>query len=169
MANQILDERDQQFILYEMLEAETLCEHEKYADFSRDMFDMILTEAQKFATEEILPTLADSDKQGCRLEDGQVYVPECFHKPYKLFCEGGWIGMAVPPEEGGQGTDPPCGNYNLGNRKSFTNTLAQIELNRLNQFRITLGLGIAGCTFSGIMQRLITYLSRCAKVWFANP
>jgi len=103
MANQILDERDQQFILYEMLEAEKLCEHEKYADFSKDMFDMILTEAQKFATEEILPTLAESDKQGCRLEDGQVYVPECFHKPYKLFCEGGWIGMCVPPEEGGQG------------------------------------------------------------------
>ncbi len=103
MANQILDERDQQFILYEMLEAEKLCEHEKYADFSKDMFDMILTEAQKFATEEILPTLAESDKQGCRLENGQVYVPECFHKPYKLFCEGGWIGMSVPPEEGGQG------------------------------------------------------------------
>ncbi|HHO76532.1 MAG TPA: acyl-CoA dehydrogenase, partial [Deltaproteobacteria bacterium] len=103
MANQILDERDQQFILYEVLEAEKLCEHEKYADFSKDMFDMILTEAQKFATEEILPTLAESDKQGCRLENGQVYVPECFHKPYKLFCEGGWIGMTVPPEEGGQG------------------------------------------------------------------
>ncbi|HOO45970.1 MAG TPA: acyl-CoA dehydrogenase family protein, partial [Deltaproteobacteria bacterium] len=103
MANQILDERDQQFILYEVLEAEKLCEHEKYADFSKDMFDMILTEAQKFATEEILPTLAESDKQGCRLENGQVYVPDCFHKPYKLFCEGGWIGMTVPPEEGGQG------------------------------------------------------------------
>jgi alkylation response protein AidB-like acyl-CoA dehydrogenase len=103
MANQIVDERDQQFILYEMLEADKLCEHEKYADFSKDMFDMILTEAQKFATEEILPTLAESDKQGCRLENGQVYVPECFHKPYKLFCEGGWIGMSVPPEEGGQG------------------------------------------------------------------
>lgn len=103
MANQILDERDQQFVLYEMLGADKLCEHEKYADFSRDMFDMILTEAQKLAAEEILPTLAESDQQGCRLENGQVYVPECFHRPYRLFCEGGWIGMAVSPEEGGQG------------------------------------------------------------------
>ncbi len=43
MANLILDERDQQFILYEMLNVEKLCDYEKYADFSQDMFDMILT------------------------------------------------------------------------------------------------------------------------------
>ena len=80
MASLILDERDQKFTLYEMLELEKLCELERYADFSKDMFDMILSEAQKFATEEIFPTLAESDKEGCRLENGQVRVPKCFHK-----------------------------------------------------------------------------------------
>ena len=103
MANLILDERDQKFVLYEMLEVEKLCETEKYADFSRDMFDMILSEAQKFAVEEILPTLEESDREGCRLENGQVYVPKCFHRPYKLFCEAGWNCMSLPQEHGGQG------------------------------------------------------------------
>ena len=103
MAQMILDERDQQFILYEMLGVEKLCEKPKFADFSKDMFDMILKEAQKIAVEEIFPTLADSDKEGCRLENGQVYVPKCFEKAFKLFCEGGWVGMSFPPEEGGQG------------------------------------------------------------------
>ncbi|MBN1636494.1 MAG: acyl-CoA dehydrogenase [Deltaproteobacteria bacterium] len=103
MASVILDERDQKFVLYEMLEVEKLCETPKYADFSKDMFDMILTEAQKFAEEEILPTLEEGDKEGCRLENGQVYVPKCFHRPYKLFCEGGWGAMSVAPEFGGQG------------------------------------------------------------------
>ncbi|MFY9397915.1 MAG: acyl-CoA dehydrogenase [Desulfomonilia bacterium] len=103
MANLSVDERDQQFILHEMLEVEKLCENEKYADFSRDMFDMILTEAQKLAVEEILPTLAEGDKQGCTLVDGKVSVPACYHRAFKLFREGGWIAMSFPPEEGGQG------------------------------------------------------------------
>ena len=103
MANLILDERDQHFLLYEMLEVEKLCEHPLYADFSKDIFDMILTEAQKFAVEEVFPTLVESDREGCRLEDGQVYVPKVFHRVYKLFCEGGWGAMSFPPEMGGQG------------------------------------------------------------------
>jgi len=103
MGNHILDERDQAFVLYEMLETEKLCATKKYAEFSRDMFDMILSEAQKFAVEEIFPTLEESDKEGCRLENGQVHVPACFHRPYKLFCESGWNCMSLPQEIGGQG------------------------------------------------------------------
>ena len=103
MANLIVDERDQQFILHEMLEVEGLCKSPKFAEFSRDMFDMILAEAQKLAVQKIFPTLVESDREGCRLENGQVYVPECFRSVYKLFCEGGWNAMSFPPEAGGQG------------------------------------------------------------------
>ena len=103
MASMILDERDQQFVLYEMLGVEKVCGHPKYADFSIETFNMILTEARKIAEDEILPTLAEGDKEGCRLADGQVYVPKCFHRAYKLFCEGGWVGMSFSPDEGGQG------------------------------------------------------------------
>ncbi len=103
MANLIVDEKDQRFLLNEVLEVEGLCETEQYADFSKEMFDMILTEAQKLAENEIFPTLVESDRVGCKLEDGQVYVPECFRTPYKLFCEGGWNAMSFSPEVGGQG------------------------------------------------------------------
>jgi len=103
MANLILDEHDQNFVLFEMLEIDKLCELERYTDFSKDMFEMILTEAQKFAVEEIFPTLAESDKEGCTLEGGQVHVPKCFQRAYKLFCEAGWSAMSMPAEHGGQG------------------------------------------------------------------
>jgi alkylation response protein AidB-like acyl-CoA dehydrogenase len=103
MANLILDERDQNFVLFEMLEMDKLLELEKYSDFSKDMLEMILWEAQKFSVEEVFPTLAESDKEGCRLEDGKVRVPKCFHRPYKLFCEAGWNSMTLPQEYGGQG------------------------------------------------------------------
>ncbi|MCK9264827.1 MAG: acyl-CoA dehydrogenase [Deltaproteobacteria bacterium] len=103
MANLILDERDQKFVLFEMLQAQKLCDFPKFEEFSQDMFEMILSEAQKFALEEIFPTLEESDKQGCTLVGGQVHVPECFHRPYKLFCEAGWNCVSSPPEFGGQG------------------------------------------------------------------
>ena len=103
MASLILEERDQKFVLYEMLAADKLCEAPRYSDFSRETFDMVLEEAQKLATEEVLPTLVTGDREGCRLEDGVVHVPKCFHRPFNLMCEGGWHAMSLPVEIGGQG------------------------------------------------------------------
>ncbi|MFZ0448206.1 MAG: acyl-CoA dehydrogenase [Desulfatiglandaceae bacterium] len=103
MANLILDERDQEFLLFEMLGVERLCEKPMFQEFSRDLFGMILTEAQKFAVNEIFPTLVEGDREGCRLEEGQVFVPKSFHRCYRLYSEGGWVGMSYSQEAGGQG------------------------------------------------------------------
>ncbi len=103
MANLIVDPRDQRFVLYEMLNVEELCKAPLFADFSRDMFDMALNEAEKFATNAIFPTLAEGDREGCRLEAGNVFVPKCFHRCMQIYREGGWGTMSVSPETGGQG------------------------------------------------------------------
>lgn len=103
MGSLIVDERDQDFLLYDVLKLESLCERPMYQDFSRETFDMILAEARKFATLQVFPTLAEADHEGCRLDNGQVYIPQCYHKLYKLYCEGGWLGMSKPPDEDGQG------------------------------------------------------------------
>ncbi|MCP4691320.1 MAG: acyl-CoA dehydrogenase, partial [Desulfobacterales bacterium] len=39
----------------------------------------------------------------CTLENGQVRVPDSFHKPFKLYREGDWIAMSDDPDAGGQG------------------------------------------------------------------
>ena len=103
MANLIVDPRDQKFVLYEMLRVEELFKAERYADFSGDMVDMVLREAEKMAVEVLFPTLAEGDREGCKLENGAVHVPKAFHRVYKLYCDGGWITMSVSPESGGQG------------------------------------------------------------------
>ncbi|HOI73276.1 MAG TPA: acyl-CoA dehydrogenase [Syntrophales bacterium] len=103
MGSLIVDERDQKFLLHELLDVEKLCAAERFQDLSADLFDMILTEARKLSTEEILPTLATADRAECSLKDGNVAVPEVFHRPYRLYCEGGWMGMSRPAEHGGQG------------------------------------------------------------------
>ncbi len=103
MAQQIADRRDVDFVIYEQFESEKLTKYPRYSDMNRKMFDMIITEARNFAIKEILPVNEEGDKVGLKFENNQVTVPECFHRPYKLLCEGEWIAMTEDPEIGGQG------------------------------------------------------------------
>jgi hypothetical protein len=65
--------------------------------------DMVLTEARNLAVKELLPVSKEGDETGCVLENGKVAIPPCFHRAYKLFCEGEWVAMCDDPEFGGQG------------------------------------------------------------------
>lgn len=103
MAQQLSDRRDQDYVLYEMLDVTQLTATEKYADFNKKTIDMVLTEARNLAVKEILPTQKTGDVEGVKLENGKVSVPPSFHRPYELFCAGEWVAMADDPEVGGQG------------------------------------------------------------------
>jgi len=103
MAQTIADFRDLNFVLFEQLEVDKLAEREKYADFSRKVFEMVIKEARNFGLKEILPTYSEGDKQGVKLVDGGVKPPECFRRPFKLFVEQEYIAMSEDPEVGGQG------------------------------------------------------------------
>ncbi len=103
MPNLLVDERDVKFVLYEQLNIEELSEREKYAEFSREIFDMVLDAALKLAEKKLFPTNKEGDEKGVVLENGQVRVPECFHDAYRVFCEGGWASLPVEPDMGGQG------------------------------------------------------------------
>ena len=97
------DDRDIQFVLKEQLGVERLLTFEKYSDFSMEDLDMILEQAQKIAAETVAPTFQDADREGCRYVDGQVLAPSSFKKVWQVFQEGGWIGLNMNPEYGGQG------------------------------------------------------------------
>ncbi|MCD6571316.1 MAG: acyl-CoA dehydrogenase [Deltaproteobacteria bacterium] len=97
------DDKDVRFVLKEHLGIQRLLEFDAYKDFSMDDFDMILKEAMKIASEEIAPTFQDGDRDGCRFEGGKVYVPKSYHRCWEVFKEGGWFGLAMNPEYGGQG------------------------------------------------------------------
>ncbi len=103
MAQVIAEQRDIDFVMFEQFESEKLCEIEKYSDFDKKTFKMIIAEARKFAIKEILPTMVEGDRNGAKFENGMVHVPECFRRPYKLFVEGEWTAMTADPELGGQG------------------------------------------------------------------
>ncbi|MCO6186891.1 acyl-CoA dehydrogenase [Rhizobium sp. L1K21] len=71
-------------------------------DLSEDLLDAIITEAGRFATEEMAPLAEIGDKQGARLVDGSVKTPDGWPKLYKSWSEGGWNSVAAPAEYGGQ-------------------------------------------------------------------
>jgi len=89
MAQVIADQRDVDFVLYEQLEVENLFKSDKYKDFSKKMFDMIIAEARNFAIKEILPLNEEGDRVGLSFEKGQVKVPASFHRVYKSFFSPG--------------------------------------------------------------------------------
>lgn len=103
MANLLVDERDVKFVLYEQLDIEQLSNTAKYAEYSKEMYDMVLEQAWKLAENELAPANRKGDQEGCVYEDGMVKVPESYHQAYQMYRQGGWLAIADDVEVGGQG------------------------------------------------------------------
>ncbi len=103
MAQIIADRRDIDFVLYEQLNIEKLLTDEKYKDLNKKLYDSVISEARKLSINEILPTNSEGDKEGVRFENGSVFVPECYHRPYRLLLDGEWTSVNENPDYGGQG------------------------------------------------------------------
>lgn len=103
MPQLIADRKEIDFILYELLDAEQMLEYGKFDGFSKKMFNMIISEARKLSIKEILPTLADSDKNGVQYENGQVLAPESFRKAREAILDSEFTSTMEDPKWGGQG------------------------------------------------------------------
>ena len=103
MAQLISDRRDIDFVLFDQLKVQDLCDHELFEEFNRKTIELIITEARNLAVKEILPTRKISDEEGVTFENDQVRVPDCFHRAFQLFNEGEWLAMPEDPDWGGQG------------------------------------------------------------------
>lgn len=98
-----VNRRDIEFVLNEQLKIEQLAKLDKYKNFDREDFNMIVGEAIKFAQDVIGPLSQDGDREGATFLNGNVRLPGAFHEAYKLACENGWIATSNSSEWGGQG------------------------------------------------------------------
>ena len=72
-------------------------------DVSADLLDAILSEAGKFSSEVLAPLNRSGDIEGAKISNGVVTTPAGFKDAYGKYTAGGWCGLEVPTEFGGQG------------------------------------------------------------------
>jgi len=97
------DMREGMFVLFEQFKLGELLGQEPYAAWGEEDVKMVLQECYRFCCEVIGPLNATGDEEGCRLENGQAYVPKGFKEAWDKIYEAGWKALGVSPEYDGQG------------------------------------------------------------------
>lgn len=95
---------DTLFLLNDVFQMEKYGNLPGFSDASPDVVEAVLGEAAKLSEEVLTPLNKVGDHEGCtRHGDGSVTTPTGFKDAFKQVVEGGWIGISVPQEFGGQG------------------------------------------------------------------
>jgi alkylation response protein AidB-like acyl-CoA dehydrogenase len=95
---------DVNFLLNDVFQIDRYDNLPGFSDASSDVREAILGEAAKLAEEVLQPLNRTGDLEGCkRADDGSVTTPKGFKEAFKQVAEGGWLGLSVPTEYGGQG------------------------------------------------------------------
>ncbi len=96
--------RDTLFVLNEVLGYERHANLPGFSDASADVLEAILAEGARLAENVMQPLNRVGDMEGCiRHDDGSVTTPQGFREAFDQYRAGGWMGLAVPAEYGGQG------------------------------------------------------------------
>ena len=98
-----INQKDVFFILKEQLNYGTLGSLDRYEGLNEKTFDMLITEALKFARGVVDPLQEIGEQYGVKFEDGKVTCPPEFKTAFKQYGEDGWTAAVRDPEYGGQG------------------------------------------------------------------
>ena len=98
-----INQKDVFFILKEQLNYGTLGSLDRYEGLNEKTFDMLITEALKFARGVVDPLQEIGEEFGVKFENGKVTCPPEFRKAFEKYGEDGWTAAVRDPEYGGQG------------------------------------------------------------------
>jgi len=93
--------KDTQFILQDVLKINET-DVPGYDELDKDFTSAVLEEAGKIAGEVLQPLNVVGDSEGCTFENGVVRTPTGFKDAFEQVKEGGWTGLDMPEEYGGQ-------------------------------------------------------------------
>ena len=105
MSDYLAPLRDMRFLMYEVFNVtEQWAQWPSLQDLiDQETADAILEESAKLASKTIAPLNRSGDEEGCFWQDSKVTTPKGFKEAFKVFAEGGWIGLTGNPEYGGMG------------------------------------------------------------------
>ena len=97
------DTRELSFVLLEQFRLGELLGKAPYEVWGVDEAKAVLDAAYRFAREVLGPLNASGDREGCRIEAGQVRTPKGFGEAWKQLYENGFKTLGVAADHGGQG------------------------------------------------------------------
>jgi butyryl-CoA dehydrogenase len=100
--NPLIDDALVDFILYSVLDAESLCELDAYQQHSKETFDMYIDSVRRFARQDLLQTYKPMDENPPVFEDGRIHTHASLPALYEAMVELGVLTATRPEEVGGQ-------------------------------------------------------------------
>ncbi|MEM1103578.1 MAG: acyl-CoA dehydrogenase, partial [Pseudomonadota bacterium] len=97
----ILNRRDLDFILYDILKIDRLCAYPRHAAQDRGVFDQIIDAAEKLAEEKLQPVAALVDAQEPAFDAGRAVLPEETRDALAAIVEGGFLAAGFDESWGG--------------------------------------------------------------------
>jgi alkylation response protein AidB-like acyl-CoA dehydrogenase len=95
--------KDMRFALQELAGLAEVAKLPGYEEATPDTVDAILEEAAKFSAQALDPLNYSGDQEGSKWHDGAVSTPKGFKEAYRQYVDGGWNGLPLEAEWGGQG------------------------------------------------------------------
>lgn len=102
MADTYFSMRNIEFVLYEVMKAESLSALPRFEEHSREIFDMVLETGQKLCDGTLYPALKAMDQSAPEFRNGTVQVAPMVRDLLQECGEGGWIGAHADYDRGGQ-------------------------------------------------------------------
>ncbi len=95
--------KDMLFVIRELLDFDSVAALPGFEDVDAEVVEAIIEEAARFGGGVLAPLNRSGDIEGARWNDREVTAPAGFGDAYGQFVDGGWNGVAAPPEAGGMG------------------------------------------------------------------
>ena len=104
MLDYIAPVEDMQFVLFDLLDAESEWrEITAFSEIDRDIARAILDEAGKLSANVMAPLNQSADDEGAHWSDGVVKAPTGFDAAFRELTQGGWLGVSGNVDYGAQG------------------------------------------------------------------
>jgi hypothetical protein len=97
----LIDRRHLDFMLYELLGVESLCQQQRFAEHGRETFDAVIDLAHRVALEKFLPHNRKSDLNEPHIVDGRVVMIPEIGEALAAFNDAGFTAVMADSERGG--------------------------------------------------------------------
>ncbi|MCP4755729.1 MAG: acyl-CoA dehydrogenase [Proteobacteria bacterium] len=102
MAEKFVSLRNLNFLLYEVLDIESLSEYPYFEDHGRETFEMLIDTSLQIAKDLMQPAFVEMDTDAPEFKDGTITVHPAVRAYLKELGQGGWIGAGFPFDDDGQ-------------------------------------------------------------------